>query len=347
MFEVQGGFKWPHFVLTAAILSEVDLLLGDEKEARFKIYNTAIHTWTKVRIGHVITLKDGDHIFLKGHDVVSCQDFDRLLSVSQDRKPHFLKNLPRERAHIRQALKEKKVKAREKASSDSEDEEDDDEDKNYDDKERNTTQATRKIPRPPLIIPRQFKTEPSDFAIEFAMSNNDDLPSRSTASHPTAPHVDEVKIEPMVIDLTISDPEDETIPVTRKRARSPQHSSLSLSPSLSLGHITSNDDEPVWPSDFYVVDIVHGFKKCEAARRNRTSVEEAFFKCFKVPFRSTTFYNHRRHWENASEACRDEALRSGRSAAGSWKTFLKRSRNKGCTNVIERTRKKSNCQRSS
>ena len=100
MFEVQGGFKWPHFVLMAAILSEVDLLLGDEKEARFKIYNTTIHMWTKVRIGHVITLKDGDHIFLKGHDVVLCQDFYRLLSGSQERKPHFFKNLPRERAHI-------------------------------------------------------------------------------------------------------------------------------------------------------------------------------------------------------------------------------------------------------
>ena len=48
MFEVQGGFKWPHFVLTAAILSEVDLLFGDETEARFKLYNTVIHTWTKV-----------------------------------------------------------------------------------------------------------------------------------------------------------------------------------------------------------------------------------------------------------------------------------------------------------
>lgn len=100
MFEVQGGFKWPHFVLMAVILSEVDLLLGDEKEARFKIYNTAIHTWTKVQIGHVITLKDGDHIFLKGCDVVLCQDFDCVLSGSQECKLHFFKHLPCEHAHI-------------------------------------------------------------------------------------------------------------------------------------------------------------------------------------------------------------------------------------------------------
>ncbi|KAF8231668.1 hypothetical protein L208DRAFT_1275763, partial [Tricholoma matsutake] len=48
VLEVQGGFKWPHFVLTAAILLDVDLLLGDEKEGSFKLYNAAICTWMKV-----------------------------------------------------------------------------------------------------------------------------------------------------------------------------------------------------------------------------------------------------------------------------------------------------------
>jgi hypothetical protein len=338
VFEVQGGFKWPHFVLTAAILSEVDLLFGDEKEARFKMYNTVIRTWTKVRIGHVVTLKDGDHIFLKGHDVVLCQDFDRLLSGSQERKPHFSKNLRQERAHIRQALKEKKVKGGEKASFE---DEDDDHDSDSDIMEGRFTQATHIIPTRPLVIPQRFKTEPSDFN-GLSTFINDDSPTQS----PT--RVNKVKMEPMVIDLTISDSEDETIPatITRKRARSQASrfsSSPSPSPSLSLGH-SGDDDELIWPSDFYVVDIVQGFKKCEAARRSRTSVEEAFFKCFKVPFRSTTFYNHRRHWENASQACRDEALRGGRSSAGSWKAFLKNSRSNkssgSSTNVIERKSKK-------
>ena len=175
------------------------------------------------------------------------------------------------------------------------------------------------------------------------MSNDDDSPTQSTASRLAPPRVDRVKMEPMVIDLTISDPEDETtpVPMTHKCACS-SHSSSSPSPSLSpsLGHSTSNDDALAWPSDFYVVDVMHGFKKCEAAHRNQTSVEEAFFKCFQVPFRSTTFYNHRCHWENASEACRDEALRGGHSTAGSWKVFLKCSCNKSCADVIKRKRKK-------
>lgn len=184
-------------------------------------------------------------------------------------------------------------------------------------------QAMHKIPRRPLMVPQRFKTEPSDFAVGMTMLH-DDEPAQRFASRPA-----HIKSKPLVIDLTISDQEDGTAPVTtaRKRARSAYSSTSrsASSPSPSLGHITDSidEDEAAWPSDFYVVDIVHCFKKCKAARRNRTSVEDAFLKCFKVPFRSMTFYNHHRHWENAPEACRNEALRAGRSATGSWKVFLK------------------------
>jgi len=46
-------------------------------------------------------------------------------------------------------------------------------------------------------------------------------------------------------------------------------SSPSFSLTLSPGH-TSNDaivvdNEPLWPADFYVVDVVDGFKDCECA----------------------------------------------------------------------------------
>jgi hypothetical protein len=103
-------------------------------------------------------------------------------------------------------------------------------------------------------------------------------------------------------------------------------SSASSDSSHSSGADNSDDGLRAWPSSFYVVDIVHGFEKCEVTARGRKSVEEAFIKCFQVPFRHTTFYTHRRHWEVASQACRDEALRAGRTPAGTWTTFLERSR---------------------
>ncbi|KAF8234246.1 hypothetical protein L208DRAFT_1099814, partial [Tricholoma matsutake] len=108
VFEVQGGFTWPLFTLTSATFSEAGLLLpGPVEETHVKKYNTWVHTWLLVPVGHVIMLKPGDHIFLKGWDVTNCHDFKTLLSGSQDCKPHFCNNLPQKRTHVRKALKER------------------------------------------------------------------------------------------------------------------------------------------------------------------------------------------------------------------------------------------------
>jgi hypothetical protein len=91
---------------TPSVLSQAELSNQNETTSYFKLYNTSIHTWSKVQLGHVITLKAGDHIFLKGHNVTHCPDFDRLFR-GQLRAPHFSNNLQHERAHVRQAMKER------------------------------------------------------------------------------------------------------------------------------------------------------------------------------------------------------------------------------------------------
>jgi hypothetical protein len=164
--------------------------------------------------------------------------------------------------------------------------------------------------------------------------------SKVLAPHP-GPSV--VKVEPNVIDLTFSESDGDTQLVTmpRKRSRPSKFSSPSPSTPTSISSASSdssahsgstsddNDDGlHARPSSFYVVDIVRGFEKCEAAARGRKSIKEAFTKCFQVPFRHTTFYTHRRHWEAASQACHDDALRAGRTSAGTWTTFLVRSRSR-------------------
>ena len=357
MFEVQGGFKWPLFPLTPAILHDTDLMLPGEQQARFKRYNPSIHTWSKVLVGHIITLKAGEHIFLKGYDVNNCQDFDRLLSASQESEPHFFKNLSHEHAYVRRTLKEKKVwKARNILSSD---------------EEEDQSQASSKITPRPLTLPRRFKAEPSDFTFGLVASDSDPT-SHQTATSPH--HV--IKVEPTFIDLTMSDaddvaPMDDVMPAPTKKKRT--CSSLSPSPSTPRSsHVmpaptkkkcarsfsspspspstprsspneteeSSDDSPPAWPAAFYVVDIVRGFEKCDEARRERRSVEKAFFKCFKVPFRSTTFYNHRRNWDNASAASRDTALHAGHTSAGLWTAFLKQSCAKAVESVDKKRKKK-------
>ena len=144
--------------------------------------------------------------------------------------------------------------------------------------------------------------------------------------------------------------EDDTIhvPILHKHARSsnPSSSESSISTSSSMlrssAHETDDSDDPLpaWPTEFYVVDIVHGFEKCEEARCGRRSVKQAFLKYFKVPFRSMAFYNHRWHWDKASAALRDEVLRARRTPAGLWATFLDRSRAEAMGPVDKRKKKK-------
>ena len=255
---------------------------------------------------------------MKRAGVIHCLDFDNLLSRSQERNPHFSRNLPRDRKYIRQALKAKKIQAEKVLSSEEEQEA---EVLDKDERRSHTSQQMSARPARPLLVPRRFKTEQLD-SIPL------DAPPQ-----PTARHLPVVKMEPIVIDLTISDSDGDTKPVTRTHKRSRSYlspsmpsSSASSDSSHSSGADSSDDDVRAWPSSFYVVDVVHGFEKCEVAARGRKSVREAFIKCFQVPFRHTTFYTHRRHWEGASQACRDDALRAGRTPAGTWTTFLERSR---------------------
>ncbi|KAF8230767.1 hypothetical protein L208DRAFT_1280254, partial [Tricholoma matsutake] len=42
IFEAQGGFKWPHFVLSAEVLGKVDLLVGPEDDVHVDMYNPSI-----------------------------------------------------------------------------------------------------------------------------------------------------------------------------------------------------------------------------------------------------------------------------------------------------------------
>ena len=56
---------------------------------------------------------------------------------------------------------------------------------------------------------------------------------------------------------------------------------------------------PLWPGDFYYTDVVHIFKKHEAAKAGK-SVERTFEKTFApCVFRSSTFYDNRTRWLNA------------------------------------------------
>ena len=131
------------------------------------------------------------------------------------------------------------------------------------------------------------------------------------------------------IDLTFSDGDDSTNPKSHKRFHSPSSDSSLSSSSPPSDAESIHEHVPVWPSDFYVINVVRGFNKCEAAQRARTGVAQAFTAVFGVPFHHTTFYTHRNHWLKAPQACRDEAIAAGHNPEGLWPVFVKHARKAG------------------
>ncbi|KAF8347655.1 hypothetical protein F5887DRAFT_1072023 [Amanita rubescens] len=285
VFEAQG-LKWLHF-------AQVD---GDD--VHVKLFNTSICTWTKVPVGHVITLQCGDHIFLKALNVSECVTFDALLASSEHTDPHISKNLPRECAFVQHALAAKQDTFVEVLGSDNE----------IDDV---------------TPVPCQFKCPPSHPLCKFSQT------------HTSGPLSVCVKVEPMdtgitvkeEIDLTITDDEDLPVP-SRKRLLSTSSAGSLYRHSPSPSDQDQDDDANirVWPANFYTLDIVCGFDKCEQARRAQQGVGKAFTAVFQVPFCSTTYYNHRQNWELAPQCCRDKALAAGHTPDGLWTTFLNSSR---------------------
>jgi len=145
-----------------------------------------------------------------------------------------------------------------------------------DEGEKDMSRASSKITTWPLTLPQWMKVELSDFALN---GNTSSLHKDDTTSHHMGPlphHHIVVKVEPTIIDLTMSDEEDDVMPalMTGKHVHS-SRSSISLSPSLSPSPSphsspnetdeSSDDSLPAWPAEFYVVDIIQGFEKCDEA----------------------------------------------------------------------------------
>ena len=83
-------------------------------------------------------------------------------------------------------------------------------------------------------------------------------------------------VELTVIDLMLSDPEDNAMPAPMKNkcthllspSTSPSLSPPTPSSSSNKIQVTNNSSDDLlsaWPTEFYVVDIVQGFKKYDEA----------------------------------------------------------------------------------
>lgn len=77
----------------------------------------------------------------------------------------------------------------------------------------------------------------------------------------------------------------------------------------------------VWPTDFYVVDIIACFDEVRSARAGKKT-KDIFKHHFSVSLKQSTFYDHHGHWDLASFDMKQKVLDVGHSAAGLWSVFM-------------------------
>lgn len=251
--EFQDGFQFPHFIVTPSVIKELELdrVVTSDEGTRIYYFRHDIHTWTKIPVGHVINVKNGESVFLKAPGVVKCLNFDEILHNTTITKPkaqfHMRNNLPQERAYIRKA---------------------------YKDKANPIDKATQ--------VSKKHCARNSSISTQDSLSDFDDNriapPSQSQAIKHHSPPIeissdsdsgiilikteDQAAVRPSLTkEKPVRKPKVQPFsrPMFLKRHRS-------TSPSIDgSSNLSSGEDTVKWPRDFYAVDIVRGFDKCKAA----------------------------------------------------------------------------------
>ena len=75
-----------------------------------------------------------------------------------------------------------------------------------------------------------------------------------------------------------------------------------------------------FPTSFYTVDIHAAF---HFKPENKVTMESQFERFFGVPWKSSTYYDHKTRWYNALLNARDNEIMAGYSDAGHYSSFLK------------------------
>jgi hypothetical protein len=109
----------------------------------------------------------------------------------------------------------------------------------------------------------------------------------------------------------------------RSRLRSPSTSPMKLLLPSYNSTCDGLDDHlnTIWPSDFFCIDIIVA---CDQARCLPQPLAQAFTDKFGVSFIPSTYYSSRKHWENATQTLRNEALAAGKTPEGTRSEFLLR-----------------------
>ena len=74
-----------------------------------------------------------------------------------------------------------------------------------------------------------------------------------------------------------------------------------------------------FPTSFYVVDVHRSFS---FERKGNLSLERQFQQFFNIPFKSSTYYDHKARWSQAPRDAWDHALEAGYKKDGQYSKFM-------------------------
>ncbi|KAF4574427.1 hypothetical protein EYR40_005849 [Pleurotus pulmonarius] len=169
-----------------------------------------------------------------------------------------------------------------------------------------------------------FDTQPLHFRLNLARERSSvrsqlrNHTSQSLSSLPAASSSTSVSTSSSIS----SDDDASTSSPPRKRSRytKPEPKSPTRFPSV----LSSSSDVPLkaWPTDFYVSDLVRGFKSLQDVKRHKG----AAFVCIfgpNVRWVSSTYYSTLERWRTSGEESRRYALSAKETPDGLWSNFLK------------------------
>ncbi|KAH9950175.1 hypothetical protein B0H21DRAFT_889327 [Amylocystis lapponica] len=286
VFDLQDGFIWPFLKFDAATLQYG---LGFYNiPFYFKIYNMALGAWVTVKEDHVVNVTENECLFVKDRWVSETVDFDKYMRLY----------LARQRAAVA-------VKAASNSSQPT-----------YRSPSVESTSSSSLSTHTPRSTPRsRLPILPVPGSSRTTAHSHEEMPTGPSRKRKRSLQAEDVVKKSCRASGVKTEPLD-----TNDLPENPLLSGSATGDPAQRG--ISHRSRLVWPRDYHAVDVVEGFEVCDAAKTRREPVKQAFEDYFKVKWNRSTYYDHRKRWDDASQEVRDALLLAGRSDDGLWSVLM-------------------------
>ena len=294
MVEFQDGFIWPLFDINSTVLTRIGLG-ALPPHVDINLFRPHLNLWTVIPLDHVIQLTpEITRIFLKLSNV----DFCKNLVVLTSEIRHLIGRIDvkHERAYMKSRLRQEEL----------------------------------------------------EHALAAATSAKRSLGFDSVIVHPPPPKRFCKTLSPILVPQLVKDQSAAMTRIKKKKTSIYVHSSSDDQPTSKSDALDDSDDsdgpEPfssplrrgtssqkpftpsrpakaLWPGERSIKEVVQGFIRVDdLSKQPDYTVTKAFEEHFGMKFFSSTFYEHRDRWTNASQEDCDAGLASNQS----WASFISR-----------------------